>query len=557
MEQLLYSASIIKFYEHFSDDAGTAAECAERVGRAISVVADELKLGKYAITLNAPANQYDAQGVSIKTELYEYKGGFEDEAIIYEYTTGEHGKVYLHAYPRKNCTWNEQEKKALSTFSMNVYILFGRSRLNELMKKSIVTDNVAGIDNITGFTRYASEVSYRVGLEKYHAIRFNIKNFSILNKNFFRNKSNDVIRTYSCKIKDFIQDRGTVARLGGDNFIALVENEFLNEFVNFVTAVPIKIDSINREVKIGARLGICAIRHKDSIGDVMDHLDVVINIAKDEGRNIVYFEPAMIEKANKEKAIVAMLPEALANKEFQIYFQPKIDLLNNKLCGCEALVRWGKDGQIIPPMDFVPVLEDEGIVCELDFYVFEECCKIIRSWMDKGCEPGNVSINFSKLHLRNPDTAEKIFDIIEKYQIDESLIEIELTELSGYDNFESLVELVDKLKERGIRSSIDDFGTGYSSLNLLKSLNVDVVKIDKSFLDSLSDSKVKSRILLKNIVDMIHDMEYKVIAEGVETKEQADFLKEIGCTMAQGYLFDKPLPEYEFEKRLVNGISYN
>ena len=177
MEQLLYSASMIKFYEYFSDDISSAGECAERVSRAISVVADDLKLGKYVITLNAPANQYDAQGVSIETKLYEYKGGFEDEVVTCEYTTGEHGKVFVYAYPRKNCAWNEQEKKILNTFSMNVYIIFGRSRLNELMKRSVVTDNVAGIDNLTGFTRYASEVSYRVGLEKYHAIRFNIKNF--------------------------------------------------------------------------------------------------------------------------------------------------------------------------------------------------------------------------------------------------------------------------------------------------------------------------------------------------------------------------------------------
>lgn len=548
---------MMRFYEFFRDDIGSAKDCADRAIRAVREIAEEMKLGKYVIALNAPSNQYDSNDFSIETKLYEYEGGFEEEVITYEYITGEHGKVFIYAYPRKNHTWNEEEKKALSTFSLNVYILFGRSRLSEMMKKSLVTDSVSGIDNLTGFMRYASEVSYRVGLEKYHAVRFNIKNFSVLNKNLFRNKSNDVIRTYSNKIKEFIKDRGIVARLGGDNFIALIENEFIDEFVRFISAVPVRIEPINREIKIGARLGVCEIRHKDSIGAVMDHLDVVINIAKEEGRNVVYFEQPMIEKANKEKAIVAMLPEALANKEFQIFFQPKIDLKDNTLCGCEALVRWGKDGQIIPPMDFIPVLEDEGIVCELDFYVFEECCKIIRGWIDKGYEPSNVSINFSKLHLRNPDTAEKIFDIIEKYQIDEALIEIELTELSGHENFESLVELVDRLKERGIRSSIDDFGTGYSSLGLLKELNVDVVKIDKSFLDSLNDSKGRAKTLLRNIVDMVHDMDYKVIAEGVETKEQAEFLKEIGCTMAQGYLFDKPLPEYEFEKCLKNYVSHN
>lgn len=557
MEQILYSENMTKFYEYFRDDISSARECSERVARALPVIADELELGKYVICLMAPANHYATNDMSVEQKLYEYDGGCEETPEKYEYITGERGKVTVFAYPRKNCCWNDEDKKILNALSLNIYIIFGRSRLNDMMRRAVITDNVTGIDNLTGFMRYASEASYKVGLEKYHGVRFNIKNFGVLNKTLFRMKTNDVLRAYSNKIKEFIKDRGTVARLGGDNFIALIENEYIDEFIGFIMGVPVYIENINREIKISVRMGVCDIMHKDNIGDVLDYLDIASNIAKDEGRNIVYVEPTMIEKANKEKTIVAMLPEAIDNKEFQIYFQPKVNISDNTISGCEALVRWGKDGQIIPPMDFIPVLEDDGIVCELDFYVFEECCRIIRGWIDKGYKPCNVAINFSKLHLRNPDTAEKIFEIIEKYQIDESLIEIELTELSGHDSFESLIELIDKLKERGISSSIDDFGTGYSSLNLLKSLNIDVVKIDKSFVDCINESNNKARTLLKNIVDMIHAMEYKIIAEGVETVEQLDFLKEINCEMVQGYMFEKPLPAFEFQKCLEKGFSYN
>jgi EAL domain-containing protein (putative c-di-GMP-specific phosphodiesterase class I) len=176
--------------------------------------------------------------------------------------------------------------------------------------------------------------------------------------------------------------------------------------------------------------------------------------------------------------------------------------------------------------------------------------------MDKGMNPVTVSVNFSRIHLRNQNLAEDILEIIDRHGVDPKYIEIELTEMSGYDNYERLSDFITTMRKNGVHTSIDDFGTGYSSLNLLTDLNVDEVKLDRTFSKRLDNEGEKTKILLHNIVNMVHDLGFKVIAEGVETVEQADFLRSIGCSIVQGYLFDRPLPLDEFEQRLSDDYKY-
>ena len=265
----------------------------------------------------------------------------------------------------------------------------------------------------------------------------------------------------------------------------------------------------------------------------------------------------MMERMLKDKEISAIFPMAIKKEQFEVYYQPKVNILDQTICGCEALVRWNRNGRLISPMEFIPVLEKEGTICALDFYVLERVCIAIKSWIQRGIKPVRVSTNFSKIHLKNPMLADKIFEVIEKYDIDPQYIEIELTEMSGYDNYDNLAMFIKNMRERGVHTSIDDFGTGYSSLNLLTDLDVDTVKLDKSYSIRLDNNEAKTKILIRNIVNMVHDLGFKVIAEGVETPEQADFLREIGCSTVQGYLYDKPLPLAEFEERLKKDFTYN
>lgn len=271
---------------------------------------------------------------------------------------------------------------------------------------------------------------------------------------------------------------------------------------------------------------------------------------------MLWFEPEMLNRTIKANTISTMFPDAIRNEEFVVYYQPKVSLSDNKLCGCEALTRWVKDGNIVSPADFIPVLEREGTICKLDFYVLDKACADIKRWLETGLNPVRVSTNFSKLHLHNKDFAEEIISIINKHGVDPAYVEVELTESSGYEDYEALAEFVRKMKSYGVSTSIDDFGTGYSSLNLLKDLDVDIIKLDKSFLDNLGDEKKTDEVVIRHIVNMVNELDMQVVAEGVETNAQADLLQGFSCSMAQGYLFDKPLPCAEFEKRMKSDNVY-
>ena len=211
-------------------------------------------------------------------------------------------------------------------------------------------------------------------------------------------------------------------------------------------------------------------------------------------------------------------------------------------------------------MEFIPSLEKDGTICDLDFFVFETVCKSIRDWLDRGIEPVCISSNFSRIHLKNDLFADRILKIMEKYDIDSKYVEIEITESASYEDFQRLEIFLAEMKKHDIDVSIDDFGTGYSSLSLLKNLDVDIIKLDRSFImDIDSDKSQKSRndrIVINNIIRMANELNMRVIAEGVETEDQAAFLQDASCEMAQGYLFDRPVSHDDFENLLLGNRKY-
>ena len=261
----------------------------------------------------------------------------------------------------------------------------------------------------------------------------------------------------------------------------------------------------------------------------------------------------MAENMYHEKEISSKFREALNNKEFKVFYQPKVNVETNKLQGCEALVRWIRNGTIINPGDFIPALENNGSIKELDHYVFDQVCQDIVSWKNKGYDCVRVSSNFSKLNLKDDNFPQKILNTISKYSVDKELIEIELTESSNYGDYSKLLNLLGRMKENGITTSIDDFGVGFSSLELLKNHNVDVVKIDKKFIDDIEENKGNNEhtTLVKHILNTCKELNKEVICEGVESHLQRTLLKDMNCDLIQGYLYDKPLTYEEFEKRLL------
>ena len=255
-------------------------------------------------------------------------------------------------------------------------------------------------------------------------------------------------------------------------------------------------------------------------------------------KDILFFEREMLEKALHDKSISNMFMDSLAKNEFKVYYQPKVDLRTNTLCGCEALSRWYAQ-RLITPAEFIPILEQEGTIKNLDFYVLETVCKNIREWLDKGIEPVLISTNFSKLHLSDEHFEEHILSVLKKYDVSPKYLELELTELSDYQYFERLVRFVNTMQSAGFKISIDDFGTGYSALGYLSYIPVDVIKLDKSLVDAyLTEGQDH---FISNLIALVHDLGKTVIVEGVETDDQVRRLAEFRADVIQGYYFSKPL----------------
>lgn len=556
MDAILYSENLRKFSDVFKQNVDSAIECFDKINENIHLIADDLHLGRFDIRIDAPASLYDSEGYLIDYPVYCGKDGYNAPPLQFPYETYEHGHILIRVFPQKGYQWNEQEKEELATLARNVFFICGRARLIELLKKIRVTDNMTGIANLQGFNEFVDNVKARGEMPRYHAVCVNIKNFKYINRTIATKRSNDVLREYARYVDQHLQEDEIFARTAGDNFIGLIKDENIQNFLELTSRVSIHADTESKFIQISSRIGIYDIQLGDTISDVTGYVEAALNMARQQNEDYAFFEHSMMERMLKDKEISAVFPMALDKEQFEVYYQPKVNINDQIICGCEALVRWRRRGNIISPMEFIPVLEREGTICALDFYVLEKVCQAIKSWIERGIKPVRVSTNFSKVHLKNPTLSDKIFAVIDKYGIEPQYIEIELTEMSGYDNYENLAAFIKTMRERGVHTSIDDFGTGYSSLNLLTDLDVDTVKLDKSYSIRLDNNEEKTKILIRNIVNMVHDLGFKVIAEGVETPEQADFLREIGCSTVQGYLYDKPLPLEQFEKRLEKEFKY-
>ena len=415
-------------------------------------------------------------------------------------------------------------------------------------------DAMTGVYNVGKMRRHINKLKRLKKLKGYFSICTNIKGLSLVNQRFSSHTGDMVLKNYAKTMKSKLKKGEMMARIGGDNFFYFVKKENVEEIVGYLVKLPISIATAAgvKNIVLENRCGIYEIEEKDNFDLILDSGYIAVNQAKiPNNPNVIRFDKGLLDKVFERKYILTQFKNGLARGEFVAYYQPKVNTEGNRVCGAEALVRWVQDGKVVPPFKFIPVLENEGSVIELDFYVFERMCADQREWIDKGLTPVRISSNFSKVHLQNETFSDRILSIIEKYHIPSELIEIELTESSGYENIEALTRFVNKMNEYNIYVAIDDFGTGYSSLSMLKNLKVNVVKLDKSLVDGIGSGDAVTEGLVRNVIHLIKDMNHEIICEGVETGQQSEFLKQEKCFLVQGYLYDKPLPHDEFEKRLV------
>ena len=532
-------------YEHFSREALVDALCRlARSFRLTKVVTEFYK---------SMMDEKDGEGET----LCDFNEGPADIVVLKKELISKTGAIVrATAYAAKGTeplSREEEQQLDICIRAMMSYI--GRNRLQTAVE---MLDN-NGYPNFAYFFRHLGKMSKTGGFFGFTAIMYNLKDFSDINRNIGFEGGNEVMKTHYETIRDMIGECGAVCRVGGDNFAAIFPNELLERIIAFLKGAEIIFDQGTKgSVSVSACAGIFIIPGDfvyERPGNIVEMILPTCQAAKvSDETDFVYASMKSLEDKEHAARVRRDFEEALKNSEFQAYYQPKVNVETGKITGAEALCRWIRDGKMIPPMEFIPILERSTDIFRLDFYMLDFVCRNIRKWLDEGKRVVRISINFSRKHLTDPKLLNNIVAIINRYDVPYEYIEIELTETTTEGDYHKLKNLVEGLKEIGIHTSIDDFGIGYSSLNLLKDLPWNVMKIDRSLLPTaLTDEKDLSTVLYKHITAMACDMGLECLTEGVETVEQVQILRDNSCEYAQGYYFDRPLPLDEFEKRLEAG----
>ncbi|MBO5622220.1 MAG: EAL domain-containing protein [Butyrivibrio sp.] len=476
---------------------------------------------------------------------YMFKSNMSGERII----------IY-NVYVYNNRKWTDEEYRYFSLIMDVLSFHMERFLLVNVVKNSALTQFLTGLPNSGGFFQFVGSKFGSGEIMKYDAFYFNLKSYGLISRRYGIQEGDEIMKRYAKKLREFCDDDEIVAHFGGDNYAALIKKERTKAFIKYISQVPVYgVKNGKRdEFTVAAVSGVYAIDESmTSPGQAISRAVMACNYAKNvANKPYVFVNKAMSTRIYRQKQIEDRYEEALANNEFRIYLQPKVDTETMRIVGAESLARWFCNGIVLYPTEFVPILEQEGMVASLDLYVLKKTCEYIREWLDSGITPVKVSVNFSRRDLSYKNLAKEITSIIDSYNIDRKYIEIEVTETASEDERIMMTSFLSKLKDEKISTAIDDFGTGYSSLSTLRDFPVSVIKIDRSFINN-EELNTSDEIVLKNIIHMARELGIDVVTEGVERPDQTKLLKSVGCHVVQGFFYDNPMPKKDFEKRLIKG----
>ncbi|MCM1164924.1 MAG: GGDEF domain-containing phosphodiesterase [Lachnospiraceae bacterium] len=380
-------------------------------------------------------------------------------------------------------------------------------------------------------------------------IQFDVERFKLINENYGVEVGDELLQFFNDSLALVCTEEQPFCRLTADVFMIVTTFETRDDLVAFIRKVESMLCGY-KDMDYRLVFGVAAVDdrtvHTRRHGD---NASLARQLIKGNAlENIGFYNTDMKSELHKKKSIEDDMHKALLNGEFLMFLQPKHSIKTGKIIGAEALARWQHPTKgMISPGDFIPVFEQNGFIRKLDSFIWEEACKRIRCWINAGIPPVPISVNISREYLQTFDVVDKVTRLINKYDIPISLLELEITESLDGTGVEDVVK---KMKDAGFKMLMDDFGAGYSSLNMLKTTQFDVLKIDRSFLSEFMESP-RGRKIIEHTISMSQDIGLDIIAEGVETIEQAEFLSECGCDSAQGFYYSKPIPVAEFDKRLV------
>lgn len=421
----------------------------------------------------------------------------------------------------------------------------------------------AYVDQLTGLpskTKHKLDAQALIDKQerRYAYVTFDVDNFKYINEMFGYEHGNLILIHIAEVVRNFVKEKELCARVSSDNFALLLIDEKGQE--ELTRRIEELLDGITEFKAEGKEHSLCTLKFSCGVYRIEKAKDINkvranANMARIESKKrmfteVVYYDETLRARRIEERELEYDAEDALKNGEFLVYFQPKYDVETEKIIGAEALIRWkhSKRG-LLSPGTFIPLFEANGFVIELDLYVLERVCELIAAWLTAGIRPVCISVNLSRTHLYERNLVERLESIVNKYDIPREYIEFELTESAFYEERETLLRVMSDIKKAGFRLSMDDFGSGYSSLNLLRQLPVDVLKLDREFLGNCEegDEGERGKRIVTHVISMAKDLQMSVLAEGVETKKQKEFLQKAKCEMIQGYYYAKPMPTADFE----------
>lgn len=385
---------------------------------------------------------------------------------------------------------------------------------------------------------------------KYTIAIFDIKNFKAVNELFGSKTGDDILILIAKCLKKIVGDNGTYGRLESDKFVICIPEKMsdIHSMISEIDDMINKADVLDYNLKIFA--GVYYVGNEDiPVEQMCDRANMAANNAKrDYVSRVSYYDSKMRQALMEEEAIISEMENALKTGQFKLCYQPIFSIKTGKPISAEALVRWIHPvNGIVPPNKFITIFENNKFITLLDWYVLEEVCRFQRKRMLAGKRMIPISVNFSRLDCYKPMICDNVLAMVKSYGLKPEYIKIEITETAYTMDKEQIVSVTDKFRNFGFQVLMDDFGSGYSSLNILKDVNLDILKIDKKFIDDIECSN-KGGAIVSSVVNMARQIGMDVIAEGVENQLQLDFLKEIGCDIIQGYYYSKPLFEDDFNK---------
>ncbi len=420
-------------------------------------------------------------------------------------------------------------------------------------------DPVTGGYNATGFhNRVKQWIAENPG-RKYRVMRYNIDRFRDINGVYGHNFGDKLLRDIGAFMRVIDTPDSFSAHLNADHFVRFCPEEFMSveECYEHFTRSFVALDL---NIPLTLHIGVYDLCEPGIDPFTMSYkaLLAMQSIKGDMQNRIAYYESGMLKREQEQLELLKGVDRAIECGEFEVWFQPQIDYSSRDVFGAEALIRWrhGEKG-FLSPAAFIPLLEKSNYISKIDKYTIETTCKYMRRWLNEMPERRiEVSVNLSRHDVMEPGFIEDIADIVDRYDIPRAALHLEVTESAYMQNADLLIGKVDELRKSGFKVEIDDFGAGYSSLNTLKDIDADKLKLDMKFLSD-TDNLEKEKIIIAAIINMAHTLGLPVIAEGVETREQADMLLGFGCKEMQGYYFSRPVPAAEYEKMLIKGSLKN